>query len=88
MIIAELRNYGAALRVVFSRNKMPLVLLVATIVFLGQWRPAQLVMGATLLILILITLVWRYRDGQTSPATSSMSGGDVSSRTSLPSGPS
>ena len=63
MIIAELRNYGAALRVAVSRHKVPTVLFVATIVFLGQWRPAQLVLGATVLVLILIALAWRYRDG-------------------------
>lgn len=63
MIVAELRNYGAALRSAVKRNKVATALFVATIVFLGQWRPAQLVLGATVLVLILIALVWRYRDG-------------------------
>lgn len=63
MIIAELRNYGAAFRAVIKQHKVIAVLFVATIVLFGQWRPAQVVLGATVLVLILIALVWRYRDG-------------------------
>ncbi|PPH67647.1 FtsK/SpoIIIE domain-containing protein [Rathayibacter rathayi] len=63
MIVAELRNYGAALRAVVKRYKVATALFVAAMVLFGQWRPAQLVLGATLLVLILIALVWRYRDG-------------------------
>lgn len=63
MIVAELRNYGAALRAVVKRNKVATVRSVAAIVLFGQWRPAQLVLGATLLVLIFTALVWRYRDG-------------------------
>ncbi|PPH70517.1 hypothetical protein C5C90_16465 [Rathayibacter sp. AY1D4] len=73
---------------VVRRHKVITVLFVATIVLFGQWRPAQLVLSATLFVLVLIALVWRYRDGTNIAATSSMSGGDVSPPTSLPSGPS
>lgn len=48
---------------VIKRNKVAAALFVATIVLFGQWRPAQPLLGATLLVLILIALVWRYRDG-------------------------
>lgn len=63
MIVAEFRNYGAALRAVIKQHKVIAVLFGATIVLFGQWRPAQVVLGATVLVLILIALVWRYRDG-------------------------
>ncbi|MWJ14246.1 FtsK/SpoIIIE domain-containing protein, partial [Clavibacter michiganensis] len=68
MIVAELRNYAAALWALVRRHKRITLLLAVLGLLLGQWRPVQGLFTIVAVALVSAGLVWRYRDGMSLEA--------------------
>ena len=68
MIVAELRNYAAALWALVRRHKRITLLLAVLGLLLGQWRPVQGLFAIVAVALVSAGLVWRYRDGRSLKA--------------------